>query len=193
MSTPAAIGFRAHSGWAAAVAIAGPADAPSVIARRRIEMVDRDSAGGKQPYHAAVGLEMCEAQQIVTASAARAVSLAAAALRGIVEDLRKLGHEVDGCGLVLASGRSLPALEGILASHPLIHTAEGELFREALRAAIRVLGPPLVEVKERELLSRAKPVEPHLAAMGRAIGPPWRQDQKYAAMAAWLALIQSRP
>jgi len=193
MSTPAAIGFRAHSGWAAAVAIAGPADAPSVIARRRIEMVDRDSAGGKQPYHAVVGLEMREAQKIVTASAARAASLAAAALGGIVEDLRKLGHEVAGCGLVLASGRSLPTLASILASHPLIHTAEGELFREALRAAIRTCALPLVAVKERELLSRAKPLEPHLAAMGRAIGPPWRQDQKYAAMAAWLALIQTRP
>ena len=193
MSTPAAIGFRAHSGWAAAVAIAGPADAPSVIARRRIGMVDRDSAGGKQPYHAVVGLEMREAQKIVTASAARAASLAAAALGGIVEDLRKLGHEVAGCGLVLASGRSLPALASILASHALIHTAEGELFREALRAAIRTCALPLVAVKERELLSRAKPLEPHLAAMGRAIGPPWRQDQKYAAMAAWLALIQTRP
>jgi hypothetical protein len=193
MSTPAAIGFRAHSGWAAAVAIAGPADAPSVIARRRVEMVDRGAAGGKQPYHAAVGLGIREAQQIVTASAARAASLAAAALRGIVEDLRKLGHEVAGCGLLLASGRPLPALASILASHALIHTAEGELFREALRAASRACGLPLVEVKERELLTRAKPLEPHLAAMGRAIGPPWRQDQKYATMAAWLALSEPRP
>ncbi|MGA2594490.1 MAG: hypothetical protein ABSH32_31715 [Bryobacteraceae bacterium] len=193
MSTPAAIGFRAHSGWAAAVAIAGPVDAPSVIARRRVEMVDRGAADGKQPYHAAVGLGIREAQQIVTASAARAASLAAAALRGIVEDLRKLGHEVAGCGLLLASGRPLPALASILASHALIHTAEGELFREALRAASRACGLPLVEVKERELLTRAKPLEPHLAAMGRAIGPPWRQDQKYATMAAWLALSEPRP
>jgi len=188
MRTAAAIGLRAHSGWAAAVAIGGPVEAPWVITRRRIVMVDLHSAGGKQPYHAAVGLEIAEARRMVTDCGARAAALAAAALRGMAGDLRGLGHEAAGCALLLASGRPLPELENILASHALIHTAEGELFREALRAASRDCGLPLLEIKERDLLTPAKPLEPHLAAMGKAIGPPWRQDQKYAAMAAWLML-----
>jgi hypothetical protein len=196
MSSSAAIGFRAHSGWAAAVAITGPLEAPVAIARRRIEMQERGATGPSQPYHAAVGLALDEAAQLVEHYAARAAALAVESLRSLIEDLRRLGHGVSGCGLPLASGRRLPPLAGILASHPLLHSAEGELFREALRAASRGCGLPLVEVKERDLFTRAAadlhlPVsetERHIAAMGKAIGPPWRQDQKFAAAAAWLAL-----
>ena len=92
----------------------------------------------------------------------------------------------------------MPPLERILTSHPLLHTAEGELFRDALRSASRECGLPLTTVKERELLTRAiaelrlpaGALERHLAAMGKGIGPPWRQDQKFASVAAWLALRQ---
>lgn len=35
---PAALGLRAHSGWAALVAVGGTARAPHVIGRRRIDM-----------------------------------------------------------------------------------------------------------------------------------------------------------
>lgn len=201
MSSPAAIGFRAHSGWAAAVAIGGPPEAPSVIARRRIQMADRGAAGPSQPYHAAVGLDIGDARSVVEGCAARAAVLAETALRGLVEDLRQIGHSVAGCGLLLASGRPLPDLASILASHALIHTAEGELFREALRAASRECGLQLVEVKERELLARASAdlhlpaagVERHMAAMGKSIGPPWRQDEKLSAVVAWLALGRRSP
>jgi hypothetical protein len=171
MIAPAAIGFRAHSGWAAAVAVAGPVETPAVITRRRIEM------GLAQPYHASVGLEIGEARQLIANCEARAASLAIAALRGIVADVRALGHDVTCCGLLLASGRPLPPLESILASHPLLHTAEGELFREALREAARACGLPLTTIKERELkIEGLAAIEPP--------GPPWRQDQKFAALAA---------
>jgi len=196
MSSPAAIGFRAHSGWAAAVAVTGSPDAPVVVSRRRIVMMEHGAAGPSQPYHAAVGLDIREAEQLVANCAARAAALAATGLDGMVEDLRQLGHAVVGCGLLLGSGRPLPPLGKILASHPLLHTAEGELFREALRAAGRECGLPLTEAIERELFTRAAgdlglpatQLERHVAAMGKAIGPPWRQDQKFAAVAAWLAL-----
>ena len=196
MAGCAAVGFRAHSGWAVAVAVGGPVDAPAAITRRRIEMVDAGVPGAAQPYHAAVGLDSQEAERIVASCGARAAQLAGAALRGIVEELRATGHEVAGCGLLLASGRPLPALEKILASHAMVHTAEGELFREALRAAGRECGLPLAAVRERELFSRGaadlgipeKRIQERFAEMGRALGPPWRQDQKSAALVAWLAL-----
>jgi hypothetical protein len=97
---------------------------------------------------------------------------------------------------LLASGRPLPALESILASHALIHTAEGELFREALRAACRACGLRVIGVKERDLFTLAaadlgipaKRIGEHVTAMGKTIGPPWRQDEKFAAVAAWMAM-----
>jgi len=168
--------------------------------RRRIEMVDRGGVGGSQPYHAAVGLDFQKAGHLVGNCAARAAELAAGSLRGLVEDLRQLGHRVAGCGLLLASGRPLPDLESVLGSHALIHTAEGELFREALRAASKECGLPVTAVKERELHARAVAdlglapgeLERHVAAMGKAIGPPWRQDEKLAAIVAWLAVKPRR-
>jgi len=136
MPPPAAIGFRAHSGWAAAVAIvqaaAGPSEAPVVVARRRIEMRERGASGPSQPYHAAVGLDIREARRHVEACEAHAAARATNELRGMLEDLRQLGHPVAGCGLLLGSGRPLPPLEEILVSHPLLHTAEGERFAPAL-------------------------------------------------------------
>jgi hypothetical protein len=185
MSSPAAIGLRAHSGWAAAVALTVTADAPVVVSRRHIEMREPGAAGPSQPYHAAVGLDIREARQLVADCAARAASLAATEVRGMVEDLRQLGHPVIGCGLLLGSGRPLPPLEKILASHPLLHTAEGELFRDALRAASGECGLLVTAIRERLLEDELKR---QMAAMGKAIGPPWRQDEKLAAAVAWMAL-----
>ena len=44
-----ALGFRAHSGWAALVAIAGTVDAPRVLERRRIAIADPELPSSKQP------------------------------------------------------------------------------------------------------------------------------------------------
>jgi len=195
--SPAAIGLRAHSGWAAAVAVAGPARRPVVVMRRHIEMRERGAAGPAQPYHAAAPLEIEEAREFIERCAADAVALATEGLRGLTEDLRGLGHRASGCGLLLASGRPLPPLERILVSHPLLHTAEGELFRAALRAGARQCGLLVVEAQERELFARAAAdlrvtemaVERHVRLMGKDLGPPWRQDEKLASVAAWLALF----
>jgi hypothetical protein len=168
-----------------------------VVARRRIEMRERGASGPSQPYHAAVGLDIREARQHVETCAARAADLATSELRGMVEDLRQLGHPVVGCGLVLASGRPLPSLEKILTAHPLLHAAEGELFRDALRAASRECGLPLTTVKEHDLHTRVVSefrrqgcdFDQLVTGMGKAIGPPWGLDQKNAALVAWLALV----
>jgi hypothetical protein len=87
-------------------------------------------------------------------------------------------------------------LEKILPSHPLLHTAEGELFRNAIMTACGNYGLSVTRVKEREALIRSSSglgiseagIQQHLARMGKTIGPPWRQDEKSATRAAWLAL-----
>lgn len=191
-----AIGFRAHSGWAAVVAIAKSRGTPVVLDRLRIEMVDSGIPGSKQPYHEAEGMGLKEAQQYIQRCEQTAKRLASQALRRLLRELTKRQYEVGGCGVLLGSGRPLPALSAVLASHPLIHTAEGVLFREAAihaceQCALRVSG-----IKERELFERAirelhlpgVQLRKHLSEMGRAVGPPWRQDHKNAALAAWLAL-----
>lgn len=194
--THATLGLRAHSGWAALVALGGPAQSPMVIHRLRIDLADRRRAESKQPYHAAAEMDFKDAEQFVHGAVAEARRLAQQRFCEVIETLREKRYEVTGCGVLLASGRPLPALPAILASHALIHTAEGEHFREALAHAAAECSLPVTKVRERELFERGSgefgiPVEElqrRLGEMGRAIGPPWRQDEKLASLAAWLAL-----
>jgi hypothetical protein len=198
----AALGLRAHSGWAALVAVAGTRRSVEVVDRRRIDLADPAVPGPKQPYHEAEGQALPKARRIVKSCAEQARRRALKSLRAVVAELRSQGEEVVGCGLLLASGRPLPALESILASHALIHTADGELFREAIVYASRECDLPVAKVRERELSERAvrdlripaDQLQRLLAEMGRKLGPPWRQDEKLAATAAWIALAaSSRP
>lgn len=192
----AAIGFRAHSGWAALVAIGGSPGSPEVILRRRIENADPEIPGSKQPFHAAEPLEFPEAQEFLKECTASTRRLSQQALKNVMDELRRKDYEVVACGVVLGSGRPLPALDAILASHALIHTAEGEFYRNALVEAAEHCGLKMTGVKERELFERGAAqlhlsiaqVERCIAELGKPIGAPWTQDQKYAALVAWLAL-----
>ena len=193
----AAIGFRAHAGWASAVAIGGSAASPEILERRRIVTADPSIPGSKQPYHAAEGLALGRAKALIDRSTGSSRELARTGLERMVGDLRERGCAVSGCAILLASGRPLPDLEGILASHARIHAAEGELFREVLRSAARECGLRVEGLAERGIGALAAEVlglDPaeRLAAMGRAVGPPWRQDEKLAATAAWIVLAGGR-
>jgi len=192
----AALGFRPHSGWAALVAVAGPPTDPAVVLRRRVEL-SRDTP--RMPYHAAEGLSFAEAEALILRATEEACALAEGAVANAVAGLRAQGYEPRACGLLLAAGRPLPGLRDVLESHALIHTAEGELFREALRQASRRCALRLAEVKERELderaardlaLPAASPAS-RLAQWGKVLGPPWTQDQKRAVLVAWVALAAS--
>jgi len=196
---PAAVGFRAHSGWAALVMLAGPLRSPTVVVRTRIELIDPAIPGSKQPYHAARELDREAAAKHVQRCADTAKHLAEQSIRALLREWKARDHEVAGAGLVLGSGRPLPDFEAILASHPLLHTAEGELFRQALAHASERCGLTVTGVKERELFARAEAalripagqLQNRLQEMGKIIGSPWRQDEKYSALGAWMALASA--
>jgi len=192
----AAIGFRAHSGWAAAVALGGPATSPQILDRRRLATADPGIPGSKQPFHAAEGLPFGKAKALIDRCAGSSRELARRGLVGMIVDLSKRGHAVVRCSILLASGGPLPDLERILASHARIHAAEGELFRSVLFRAAEECELPAAGIAERGIAARATGTLriarenwlSALADMGKAVGPPWRQDEKLAATAAWIAL-----
>src|SRR5690349_18385424 len=82
--TPVALGFRAHSGWAAVVAIAGPLGAPDVVDRSRIDLLDRTIPGAAQPYHAAAEMELKQAEKLIDRCVQSARRLAAKGLRDLI-------------------------------------------------------------------------------------------------------------
>ncbi|HKN62132.1 MAG TPA: hypothetical protein VJW93_13205, partial [Candidatus Acidoferrales bacterium] len=101
----AAIGIRAHSGWAAVVAVAGDSGEVRVVDRQRIVVVDSDGPRAKQPYHFAENLPVGEAQSHLDCCEETAIRLATAGLQSVVKTLRDSQHEVIGCGILQASGR----------------------------------------------------------------------------------------
>lgn len=195
----AALGFRVHSGWTAAVVVTGPADSPTVAVRRRIELVKTFTYTFRQPYHTGEKMALEEAAKFIAESRAEATKLAFSALRTMEKELEGTNVMIRRCGLLLASGRPLPALEKILGSHALIHTADGVLFRDALAHACEKCRLPVQGVRERELFERAskslrlrpEAFQRRIAEFGRGLGPPWGQDEKLSALVAWLALANA--
>src|SRR5258708_34439504 len=195
-SKEAAIGLRVHSGWAAVVAVCLDKGAPVVLVKQRVHLVDTFTYEFRQPYHTAEKMLLGQAREFIARMQAEARRLAYRAIRELASRTHEQGVKLTRCGLLLASGRPLPGLEKILASHPLIHTADGELFREGILHAIARCGLEDFRVKEKELLDRAgrmlriKPnaLMQRVTDLGRSVGSPWSQDEKFATLAAWLAL-----
>ena len=191
----AAVGFRVHSGWAALVAISLDKGVPSVLARERVHLVETFTYEFRQPYHTAEKMPIGEAREFIARMQKEARQFAYRAIHSLQTGLQEKGYKLARCCLVLASGKPLPVLERILASHALIHTADGELFRESILHASARCGLSQYTVKERELLEVAGTALPHKPAeilrrvteLGRPLGAPWSQDEKFAALVAWLA------
>jgi hypothetical protein len=191
---PAAIGFAPHSGWAALVAVSCPPEGLRVVDRRRVALAGPETP--RQPYHAAEDLPLDEAEELLGRCARDSENLAGRALADAIAALEREGYESVGCGLLLASGRKLPALPEVLASHALIHAADGEHYRDALTRAAVKRDLPVTGVRQKEIWERAastlripsNEVRKRIDAAGKPLGPPWTADQKHAAALAWIAL-----
>jgi hypothetical protein len=186
-----AIGFKAHSGWTAAVALGLRDNHPWLVERQRLELVEaRDAARTRQPYHAAAGLPPNEAQAMVRCGIEAARRVAAERVDQWLRQLFVSGHNIAGCAVL--TGSSMPAwtTEQILAVHIRMHKAEGVLFPDALASAITTCGIPLGLIPEAALAALTLESCPWLddvATLGKWAGPPWGADQKHAALAALVA------
>ena len=141
-------------------------------------------------------MNLAEARTFLDQQREEARVLALTALRSAQTEAAQQGFQVTCAALLLASGRPLPELSKILASHSIIHTADGEFFREALLHACARAHLTVTSVKERELLTtasttlRRKPpaLNRFINQLGKSLGSPWTQDEKFATLAAWLAI-----
>ncbi len=191
----AALGFRVHTGWAAAVVLAGPSTAPRVIDRRRFNLVEETDHDSVFVYHAAAEVDAAAAKRLLAAAREVARRCALRDMTQLLADLAADGYALRAVGLPGGAGRALPAVGDILRSHSLIHMAEGALFRQALANACGRGAVPVIEIASKELVERAgrasglgpDAVKRTVAELGRALGPPWAADQKEASLAALVA------
>jgi hypothetical protein len=195
----AALGCRAHTGWAALVVVAGGATRPEVLLRGRAELGDPTGRVRRNVYQAARGLEPAAAAELVEAAERIAAEQAAAALERTACDARDEGANVGSCAVVVGAFPAGARLESILASHALAHAAEGRLYQAALLQGAESCGLDAIAVPKRSIWEESEAafgiaqdeLRQWIDELRREIGPPWAQDQKLAALAAWIALARS--
>lgn len=176
MSGAVTIGVVARTGSAVAVALSGTASAPRFLARREIELVPPGL--DRQPYHAAAGLDLASAGELVAQVESAAERAAAAGLLALAGSLP--AGAVRAVAVVVKPVSAPGDLAGILRSHAWMHAAEGALYRQAVLAAAAGCGWRASAVEQSGLPA----AERALAALGQVAGRPWRRFEKDAARAA---------
>jgi hypothetical protein len=171
----AALGISVHTGWAACVVAGGSIENPRIELRERIELL---GDAERFVFHRAEQMPLKEAEAFVK----RVERLARAAATRTLKQFAS-GRKLAGCAIV-AGAAAMPPLERIVASHPMMHTAEGLFFRDALRAGAEAAGLAVEIVPAKRLDAK----DPRLTDVGRAVGKPWNADVKLATLAAWAVL-----
>lgn len=109
----------------------------------------------------------------------------------------RAGHEIRGAGVVVGS---LIDPASIKNDHIRAHALEGQLFRVSVQEALLSTGLTSDAIPERDVYSTGAAAlsipEDELkraaSELGRALGGPWRAEEKTAALAAWMALQSSK-
>jgi len=178
----AAIGLKSKTGRAIAVALAAPLE---YICREELTLCDEST---KQPYHDVMEMPWSESVIAVKPAIATIEKIAAFELKRFVEAVELRGFEVAGIAVVGPADRKL---ERIGNPHIRAHAAEGVLFRAVIESAAktnRIECQAFVDpVKEITAAQKEK-----IDGMKVVAGPPWRSEEKSAAMAACAVLTASR-
>ena len=194
--TIASVGLLAKSGRAVAIALLGPAKSPRVIERRELLLSSERIPSTVGPYHTVMELPWPKAIVAVQSAIAAIEHLAAESLRQFVADVAARGANVRSVGIVGSMGQD-PARIGN--PHIRAHAAEGQLFREVLETAASGAGLPHLSFSNRDVLMAAAPLieisandlQARLQVLGKGVVRPWRSEERFAACAAWAALVSA--
>jgi hypothetical protein len=161
-----AIGISIHTGWGACVVVAGSLAKPEIVANEVVDVLGDDE---RFCYHMAAEMKLDAAEKWIASVRKKAIANARRALAPL------LAKQVSVCAIVAKPG-NVGKLADVLAAHPRLHTAEGNLYRDAFRdactAPVHIVPPSSLDV----------------STVGKLSGPPWGKDQKLAALAAWSVL-----
>jgi hypothetical protein len=192
-----ALGFRPHTGWTTVVAVGRERGSIQVVHRGQLKIGAAELPA--QVYHAAREVSLDDAAGLVRRVENAVRALAVTGVGGVVSHLRGRGQHAVAAGLPVGAGTLPESLSRILASHALLHAAEGDLYCQALADAADRHGLALCQVPARDLAAlaarelRLDPAALHarLTELGRELGPPWRRDEKDATLAGVLALADA--
>ena len=189
-----AIGFRVKSGRAIVVVLTGPPDSPRVLARREIKLCDPNVPESIQPYHAALEMPGQKATKEIERLVKVVRRATSASIGELIKEWRGAGHEIRGAGLVVGSLIDPATIKN---DHIRAHALEGQLFRVSVQEALHSNELTSDAIPERDVYSKAAAalarseddLKRVVVEFGRAVGGPWRADEKTAALAAWMAFV----
>ena len=160
-----ALGISIHTGWGAAVLVAGTPAKPEILANERIRILGDDE---RFCFHMAAEMKRPAAEQWLAQLRSKPIANARRALDPLTQNAKAFA-------LVAKHGDPGP-LEEVLAAHPRIHAAEGCFYRDVLAAACTIP----VRIVRPKTLDDSK--------VGKIAPSPWGKDQRLAALAAWSVL-----
>jgi hypothetical protein len=187
------IGLRAKTGRAIAVVMGGSRAEPLVLSKTEIKLTDPKIPETFQPYHEVMDLAWEQSQRAVRTFTRPVEVVARKALARMIKELQASGLNVKSVVTVGSKDRDLARIGNY---HIRAHAAEGILFRRVLELAAAAHKLPTRTFPDRELekiaaselgLSPAA-IKQALGNLGKSLDPPWRADEKQAALAAWLML-----
>ena len=183
-------GFRPHT-YSTAAAVGGTVAAPKVQGRHKIAAADTN----RSVYHQVAEAPADATDKVLTRVRGAVEANAAAGIARLLELLQRDGLTVR-VAVAPTGGKKLPPLAEIVRVHTQQHAAEGEFYRDVVAAACAALGLAVTRPVEREIIPLAcdrqgldrAGLDARLKQMGAALGPPWSEEQRLAALGAWLQL-----
>ena len=201
---PIGLGFRVVRGGSVVVGVCAGDPEPRIVLSTFLPTAAEDDRLSIEPYHVASemvrgadGRASAEAATAVAEGRKRQEQLAAKSLGNIVHKLQDGRCEPVVAALLVNRAGWIPdLLTYSLAGpeHPPV--AEGLAVREALRFAIDRVGIELAELDEKSLPDIATKtlnmapaeIDARLKALGVTVGKPWRKEQKFACLSAWVTV-----
>ena len=156
-----ALGFRVKSGFAVGVVLSGPVDAPEAVARRIVELSDRDEPRTKQPYHDGFyrteedAAEIARRVKIVRRCAKRSIA-------ALVDDLQRGVPGRSSLNSLTSEGRPTTNPRRAHATHT--RSAPATIPRSAPAVARRSTVPLRAALVVGSVIDPAKVGNPHIRA-----------------------------
>lgn len=197
---PVVVGVADHNGWAMLLTVAAVNGQPTVIDRRRVELIEKGLPS--QPYHhETTALPMTEAEQLVRKVKRSVAACAAAALDRLSADLSS-EYEVSSIAIRQPPLDELPAtVADAHRSYYVFCRADGMLYHSAIVAAARERKWEVllhrrgeeVALAAEALRAETADVERFINDLKATLGPPWTAEFRNAFAAALARLNAGSP
>jgi hypothetical protein len=196
-AAPCVVSVAEHAGWAHVICVAAAGNAPTVIERRRVTLIDAGLP--TLPYHHdTIGMREDEANALIARVQRSIASCTARELRRVIADLAPT-HAAIALAIRDPVFRELPeSVATVRQSYRLQCAADCVMYQLALCRAARDLGLEVHACRRGQEIAGAAErlgvttaaIESFISRIGRPDGPPWTEEHRRAFAAGIATLVQ---